>query len=181
MQDPIFFDSWAGIGRILMTGVLAYAVLIVMLRISGKRTLSKFNAFDFIVTICLGSMLSSIIITKWVPLMEGVVALALLIGLQFAITWMSVRSSAFKNLIQAEPTLLLHKGEILQVAMRRQRMTRDDLLAAIRAGGSGDLSEIDAVTLETDVSLSVVRNVPRTGSSLSNIDDPSRVAEERAK
>jgi len=155
MENPIFFDDWAGIGRILITGVLAYAALIVMLRTSGKRTLSKFNAFDFIVTICLGSMLSSIIITKSVPLIEGLVALGLLITLQFCITWLSVRWKPFENLIKSEPRLLVHRGVYQDRAMRRERVTKEEITAALHGNGKTDLSAVTSVVLETDGSLNV--------------------------
>ncbi len=164
----MFFDSWMGLLRVLIGGGFAYVTLVAFLRISGKRTLAKLNAFDLIVTVSLGSTLASIILNKSVALAEGALALALLIALQFVITWLSVRFGAFENLIKAEPTLLLHRGKMLQAAMRRERVTSDDLLAAVRSAGVGDVSEIDAVTLETDGSLSVVRNLPRTGSSLSS-------------
>ncbi|RMD68975.1 MAG: DUF421 domain-containing protein, partial [Cyanobacteria bacterium J149] len=49
----MFFETWSGLGRVLIVGVLAYAGLIVLLRFSGKRTLSKMNAFDLIVTVAL--------------------------------------------------------------------------------------------------------------------------------
>ncbi|MDF1609601.1 DUF421 domain-containing protein [Hoeflea sp. YIM 152468] len=159
MDTPIFFDDWAGIGRILIIGVLAYAALILMLRISGKRTLSKFNAFDFIVTICLGSMLSSIIITKSVPLMEGVVALALLIILQYFITWLSVRSPAFQSLIKSNPTLLVHRGIYQEKAMRAERVSRQEIAAAVHASGKSELSANQSVVLETDGSLNVFEAV----------------------
>ncbi|MGJ8573158.1 MAG: DUF421 domain-containing protein [Hoeflea sp.] len=155
MDNPIFFDDWAGIGRILITGVLAYGALVVMLRTSGKRTLSKFNAFDFIITICLGSMLSSIIITKSVPLIEGVVALALLITLQFGITWLSVRWKPFENLIKSEPRLLVHRGVYQDRAMRRERVTREEIISALHGNGKTDLSAVTSVVLETDGSLNV--------------------------
>jgi len=155
MDNPIFFDDWAGIGRILITGVLAYAALIVMLRTSGKRTLSKFNAFDFIVTICLGSMLSSIIITKSVPLIEGIVALALLIALQFAITWLSVRYEPFENLIKSTPKLLVHRGVYQDKAMRDERVSREEITAALHANGKPEVSAQISVVLETDGSLNV--------------------------
>ncbi|WP_412049682.1 DUF421 domain-containing protein [Hoeflea sp. Naph1] len=155
MDNPIFFDNWAGIGRIVLTGLLAYPVLILMLRISGKRTLSKFNAFDFIVTICLGSMLSSIIITKSVPLVEGVVALVLLIILQFAITWLSVRSPAFQSLIKSNPTLLVHRGVYQEKAMRAERISKQEIAAALHANGNAEMSELACVVLETDGSLNV--------------------------
>ena len=155
MQNPIFFDDWEGIGRILITGVLAYATLILMLRTSGKRTLSKFNAFDFIVTICLGSMLSSIIITKSVPLFEGIVALALLITLQFAMTWLSVRWKPFENLIKSDPALLVHRGIYQDRAMRRERISTEEITAALHANGKVEMSALTSVVLETDGSLNV--------------------------
>lgn len=155
MQNPIFFDDWAGIGRILITGVLAYALLIVMLRTSGKRTLSKFNAFDFIVTICLGSMLSSIIITKSVPLIEGIVALALLITLQFGMTWLSVRWKPFETLIKSDPTLLVHRGVYQDRAMRRERISTEEIATALHANGKAEMSAHTSVVLETDGSLNV--------------------------
>ena len=161
MDNPIFFDDWTGIGRILITGVLAYAALIVMLRTSGKRTLSKFNAFDFIVTICLGSMLSSIIITKSVPLLEGVVALALLIALQFVMTWLSVRWEPLEKLIKSEPKLLVHRGVYQDKAMRVERVTREEITAALHANGHGDMSASFSVVLETDGALNVFKAVSR--------------------
>ena len=51
----MFFDSWFGLLRVLVVGALAYAALILFLRVSGKRTLTKLNAFDLVVTVALGS------------------------------------------------------------------------------------------------------------------------------
>jgi uncharacterized membrane protein YcaP (DUF421 family) len=138
----MFFDNWTGLLRVLVVGVCAYVALILFLRISGKRTVAKLNAFDLVVTVALGSTLSSIITSKSVDLFEGLLAFALLIALQFIITWLSVRSERFKDLIKAEPTLLLSNGQFVRRAMRRQRVSQDDLLSAVRAQGAGDLSEL---------------------------------------
>lgn len=78
----MFFDTWQGLGRIVVVGVLAYAALVIFLRFSGKRTLSKMNAFDLIVTVALGSTLATILLSKDVALAEGLLALLLLIALQ---------------------------------------------------------------------------------------------------
>ena len=153
----MFFDSWFGIVRILIVGVLAYAALIIFLRVSGKRTLSKWNAFDFVVTIALGSTLASVIISKDVVLIEGVIAFALLIGLQFVITRLSVRFDSIKNVVKAEPTLLFDKGEFLNEAMRRQRVTESEIRAAIRSNGLAAIEDAEAVVLETDGTFSVVK------------------------
>jgi uncharacterized membrane protein YcaP (DUF421 family) len=168
MTDPIFFDSWFGLLRVVVVGVSAYALLIVMLRVSGKRTLSKMNAFDLIVTVALGSTLATVLLTDSVPLAEGAVAFALLICLQFAITWLSVRWPWFQDMIKAEPTLLVHDGRYLEAALRRQRVTREEIAAALRASGKSDLSEVHSVVLETDGSMTVI---PRGAGSPSGFAD----------
>lgn len=156
MSDPIFFDNWAGMLRVVTVGLAAYAVLVFMLRISGKRTLSKMNAFDLVVTVALGSTLATVLLNDTVPLAEGILALMLLIMLQYVITWLSVRSSQFERFIKSEPTLLVHDGQYLDVALRNQRVTRDEIAAVLRANGISDVSEIRSIVLETDGSMSVV-------------------------
>jgi uncharacterized membrane protein YcaP (DUF421 family) len=153
----MFFDDWFGLLRILIVGILAYGALIVLLLASGKRTLSKWNSFDFVVTIALGSTLATVIMSKDVSFTEGIFALVLLIGLQFIITWLSVRSNWVEKLIKAEPTLLLDKGEFLRDAMRRQRVAEGEILMAIRNKGAATIEEVEAVVLETDGSFSVIK------------------------
>jgi uncharacterized membrane protein YcaP (DUF421 family) len=153
----MFFDDWFGLFRILMVGVLAYAAIIFWLRLSGKRTLSKWNAFDFIVTVALGSTLATVVMSEDVVLFEGVAALGLLVGLQFAITFLAVRFDWLKKIVNSEPALLLEKGEFLRERMRGERVTESEIRMAIRAKGFTSVEEIEAVVLETDGSLSVMK------------------------
>ena len=153
----MFFDSWAGLGRVLLVGTLAYVALVAILRISGKRTLTKLNAFDLVVTVALGSTLATVLLSKDVAWAEGVLAMALLVLLQFVITWLSVRSSRFRELVKSEPTLILHQGQFLDGAMRAQRITRDEVLAALRSNGVADAAQAAAVVLETDGTIAVIK------------------------
>jgi uncharacterized membrane protein YcaP (DUF421 family) len=152
----MLFDSWTSIARILLVGIGAYGALIVMLRISGKRTLAKMNAFDLVVTVALGSTLSTIVVSRDVPLADGVAALALLIALQFTVAWTSVRVPAVEHLVKSTPSLLLYRGQLRPDQLRRHRVTRDELQAAVRAAGLADFAAAGAVVLETDGSFSVV-------------------------
>lgn len=152
----MLFDSWAGLGRVLMVGVLAYAALVLLLRVSGKRTLTKMNAFDLVVTVALGSTLATVLLSKSVALAEGVLALILLVLLQYAITWLSVRSPRFQALVKAQPTMLVYRGDILPAAMTAQRVTREEVMAVLRAQGHTRLETVLAVVLETDGSFSVL-------------------------
>ncbi|MBH0079888.1 DUF421 domain-containing protein [Pseudoalteromonas sp. NZS11] len=152
----MFFDDVQGLVRVLIIGVLGYVALVFWLRVSGKRTLSKWNVFDFVVTIALGSILASVIISKSVALLEGILAFVVLIGLQYLITWLSVRSSKFAGLIKAEPTLLLSDGEYCTTALKSQRVTKSEIRAAIRGAGILAIEDVAAVVLETDGSFSVM-------------------------
>jgi uncharacterized membrane protein YcaP (DUF421 family) len=165
----MLFDSWQALGRIFLLGVISYITLIVFLRLSGKRTLSKWNAFDFVVTISLGSALATMFLSKDVSFADGAVAFALLIGLQYAITWLSVRWQWVRGLVKSEPALLLRSGVFVDSAMRKERVTESEVRAAVRSAGFADLGEVFAVVLETDGSFSVLK---RPGSGVpSALDD----------
>lgn len=153
--SDMFFQNWQGIGRTLVVGLLAYAVLVLFLRIAGKRTLAKLNAFDFVVTIAIGSTLSAILLQESVALAEGAAALGLLILLQYVVTFTSVRSRRFARLMRSEPTLLARDGAFCEAAMKRQRVTPDEALSAIRDAGGRDVAAVDYVILESDGTLSV--------------------------
>lgn len=168
----MFFNGWAGLIRTIVVGVLAYVGLILLVRISGKRTLSKMNAFDFVVTVALGSTLATLVLSKDIALAEGMVALALLIFLQFIITWLSVRSKAVSGLVKAEPRLLYYRGEFLWNAMKAERVNQGEVLQAMRMQGMNN-EEVEAVVLETDGSFSVVNKVTSDEPNvLSNVAGP---------
>ncbi|WP_324651828.1 DUF421 domain-containing protein [Georgenia sp. H159] len=152
----MWFDSWSDIVRVLAVGAAAYVTLVVVLRLTGKRTLAKLNAFDLIVTVALGSTLATILLSADVSWSEGVTALALLAVLQLVVTWTSTRAPRSRTVITARPTLLLRDGQPLERAMREQRVTLGELRQAVRATGNGDLADIGAVVLESDGSLSVI-------------------------
>ena len=152
----MIFDDVSNLVRVLVLSVLAYPALIAILRISGKRTLAKMNAFDLVVTVALGSTLATILLSKDVSLVEGLLALLSLVALQYAIAGLSVRSAFVESLAKAEPTVLLLDGRIDDAALRRERVTHDEMKAALRGAGLGDFALAAAVVLETDGSLSVV-------------------------
>lgn len=148
-----------GLLRILIVGPLAYLLLIVILGVSGKRTLAKMSAFDFVVTVALGSTLATVLLSKDVPLSEGVLGFAVLALLQFIIAWFAQRFEPVEAVVKANPSVLLRDGVINADAMLAERVTKSEIAAAVRQAGYGDFSMIAAVVLETDGSFSVV---PRT-------------------
>lgn len=175
LKREMFFDSWEVLLRTLVVGGLAWLALVLMLRISGKRTLAKLNSFDLVVTVALGSTLATILLSRDVALAEGAVAFLVLIGMQFAVAWLSVRSRTVRRLARSEPRLLLFRGEFLETAMNDERVTRSEVLQAIRSNGSQLADNVEGVVLETDGTLSVI---PRDrqqddGSTADRASDPT--------
>jgi uncharacterized membrane protein YcaP (DUF421 family) len=170
-MGAVLFDDWQGIVRVFVVGTLAYAAIVIALRASGKRTLSKMNAFDLIVTVALGSTLAMTMLSKNTALAEGITAMLLLILLQLVVTWLSVRSQRFQSLVKAQPALLVRDGRMILSAMLAERVTSEEILAAVRGSGNSQLEENCSVVLETDGSLSVVFDVGdiEGNSSLGNV------------
>lgn len=166
----MWFDSWADLARVVLVGAAAYATLVVVLRVSGKRTLSQLNAFDFIVTVALGSTLATILLSSDVSFVEGVAALALLALLQFVVALVSSRSERLRGAVTSQATIVVRDGEIDRAALARHRLAESEILQAIRGAGSGGLDEIAAVVLETNGTLSVItRSKLGDGSALSDL------------
>lgn len=170
----MFWNSVDDLVRVLVMAPLAYAALILILRVSGKRMLSKMSAFDLVVTIALGSTLATILLSKDVVLAEGVAALALLIGLQYGVAFATARSARVRRFVQSEPALLFRRGEFLPGALRRENVSPDAVLAGMRQQGCSRVEEVEAVILESDGSLSVLRRgAGEAPSTLRDVRMPS--------
>lgn len=166
----MWFDSWAGIARVLMVGTVSYAAVVLLLRISGKRTLGQLNAFDLLVTVAFGSTLATILLSSSVSFFEGLAALALLAGLQFVVAWASSHVPGAREAVTSTPVALVVSGEIQHDALRKNRLSESEVLQAVRSTGSGDVADIAAVVLETNGTISVIpNNKLGTGSALEGV------------
>ncbi len=114
------------------------------------------NAFDLVVTVALGSILATVLLSADVTLAEGAAALILLVLAQFAVAWSAARSARLRWLIKPKPTLLAWDGQLIADKLRSERVTDGEIRQAIRSTGHGDISDVGAVVLENDGSLSVI-------------------------
>ncbi|SFH14333.1 Protein of unknown function [Pontibacter chinhatensis] len=117
------------------------------------------NAFDLIVTIAVGSTFATVILNKNVTLSEGVLAFTLLVFLQYVITYLSARNKRISQLDNSAPTLIAYNGELLSKNMLSERIDEDEVWAALRKKVYSSLAETDAVVLETDGSLTVIKQI----------------------
>lgn len=155
-MEKLFFDNWESIVRTACLTVFGYFSMILLLRVSGKRTLSKMNAFDFVITVALGSTLAALSLNKDISLADGIVAFFLLIFLQYSLTWLSVRMKQIRSLITSHPTLIFYRGNFLKEAMKQQRITEEEVLHAGRQQGFSSLDNIEMVILEATGDLTML-------------------------
>lgn len=162
MEGNLFFNGWDPLIRIVFIGTTSYFSLLFMLRAAGKRALSKLNAYDFIITMAIGSILAKIIVDRDISLSEGFAASALLIALQFCMTWACSRIEWVHRLFTPQPVVVFHDGKYNEKAMRSEHISHRDIEAAARKMGLDDLTLVKAVLLSTTGKLDVILKKPRT-------------------
>src|SRR3954462_5430626 len=127
----IWFDNWPKVLRAVVMAFAAYSILVLFLRLPGKRTLSKMNVFDFVFVVALGSGLAQTILSPEITLADSTAALATLIAMQILLSWLCTRSHRVDSLLNGEPRLLLYRGRILDEAIKRARVTEEEVRAAV--------------------------------------------------
>lgn len=163
----MFFDSLSDLLRVLVVTPLAYGWLVLLLRIGGTRTLAQLNAFDFIVTIALGSTLATVLLSSSVSWTEGALALALLTALQFVVAVLSVRAPWFRRAVTSTQSILVRDGQVDEAALLRERISASSLRQAVRQQGLGGLDLVALAVLETNGKISVISRQQRgSGSAL---------------
>lgn len=153
----MFFKDWNSLREIIIMAVLVYFSVIIILRISGKRTLSDLNAFDFIVTVTIGSISATTILAVNTTFIDGIVAILTLVLLQYVVAKLDVHFNSVSKILKSNPTLVYYKGEYLHDSMKKMRITKSDILQEIRIQGGTLIDNVGAVILESDGKLSVVK------------------------
>jgi uncharacterized membrane protein YcaP (DUF421 family) len=151
-----FFDGWAPILRIVLMGVSGYVTLLLLLRVSGQRTLSQMTPFDMVITVTIGSAFGRVLTAKEVSVAEVVTVFAVLVALQWLVVLVRSRVPALGRVLVAEPALLYHAGEYNQRALRRHRVDQSELETIVRQQGLGSIAEARAVILEPDGKFAVI-------------------------
>lgn len=173
----MWFDDWASLGSIAAKAFIGFVGLVFLVRIGGKRLLAKLNAFDLVISFSVGSILASMILSSQVAVVEGLLALVVLLALAAATSFFASRSHGFRMLIKSEPTLLVYEGEMLAANLKKERIAEVEIAAVLRENGVHELADVKAVVLETEGEFSVLMKDggSTTGTlAISDIDIPSR-------
>lgn len=155
-MEMLFFDNIEKLARIVLTAAMVYLMIVAVTKVSGKRSTSQLNNFDWIVTVMIGSLGASTILLKNVPFIEGMSSILTLYLLQFLVTKYASISPSFSSFILSEPKIVFYQGQFLPDAMRDERLTRQELESVMRSNGIHSLDEIEAIVFESDATLNVI-------------------------
>ncbi len=145
--------------RLISAGASAavlFVVIIVLIRVLGKRATGQMSNFDWMISITVGSLAASGILLQDVSLADVILAIAVIGFLQWGTAWLASRSVWFETLVRARPRLLVHKGELLEDEMKRERISRHEIYSYLRKKGYAGASEANWVILENDGTMTVI-------------------------
>ena len=150
---------WAPPGDVLKVVALsaaAFLIVALLFRLAGTRAAGQMNNFDWIVTVAQGAIVGSIALGAGTSLVEGAAAVATLLGFQYAVNWLAVRSDRFRSTVFSPPVLLYHDGRFLADVLKRERVTEGEVRGAVRSAGMEGWEQVGAVVLEPGGEFSVL-------------------------
>ncbi|HVO25362.1 MAG TPA: YetF domain-containing protein [Candidatus Margulisiibacteriota bacterium] len=154
----------------IIRAMVVYFFLLVTLRLTGKRQLGQMSSFDLVVLLILSNTVQNAIIGNDNSITGGLIGAVTILGLNYGIARLTTVNKRFERLVEGAPTLLVHNGKVIEEHLRRELITRDELMAALRRQGILTLDEVRVVLLEETGAITAVR---RERSPANNPHSPS--------
>lgn len=156
-----FTSDWSSLLAIVLTAAGIYLAVIVFTRVAGKRSFSKMSSFDFAMTVAVGSLIATTVLSADVSLWDGVVGLGAIYLLQISVALLR-RFEIIKKTVDNSPLLLMDGEEVLHENLKRARVSEDDLRSKLREANVLQLSQVRAVIFETTGDISVMHTQDAT-------------------
>jgi uncharacterized membrane protein YcaP (DUF421 family) len=153
--------------------VAVYVLMLVVIRLLGKRTVGNFSAFDLLIALMLGELVDEIIYGD-VRFLQGTVAIVTLAALAAADSWASYKSHGLQRVLEGTPTVVIRDGAFDRAGMRAERMNDRDVMAMLRQSGVRNLEEVHLAVIETDGHLSVLKHDWAEPAEKADVDEAMR-------
>lgn len=141
----------------LLSGVGIYVALILLTRIVGLRSFSKMSSFDFAMTVAIGSVIGSTLLSESPSLLTGAFGLMVLFGIQYAVSKSRFFTDIVGRLVDNRPLLVMAGEDILSEHLRAARLTEEDLKSQLRRAGITHPNQVLAVVFEITGDLVVLK------------------------
>lgn len=154
------FSTDVNLWEFVARAALVYFAIMVLVRISGKRTVGEFTPFDLVVVILIGESTQGALTGGDESVIGALTVSATLIALNYTIGFITTRSKLADRIVEGEAVLLVRDGRVLSDALKRNNVPESDLDEALRAEGVEERSEVRRAFLETDGTISVIKKKP---------------------
>ena len=144
-----------GIGLLLLRVILFYFVILLSMRLMGKREIGQLSIFDLVVSIMIAEVSAMSLEDPSAPMTAGLIIIGALVLMQIGMSWLTLKSIALRNLIEGRPTLIIANGKIRDDEMRRTRYSMSDLMTQLREKNIATVADVEFAMLETTGKLSV--------------------------
>ena len=136
--------------------VILYALVVVVMRVMGKRQIGQLQPFELVVAIMISELAAIPMANTGIPLIYGVIPILTLLVAQVALAYISLSSEKARGVICGTPSILVENGKILEKEMHKLRYNINDLLEQLRAKNFPNIADIEFAILETSGQLSVI-------------------------
>jgi uncharacterized membrane protein YcaP (DUF421 family) len=153
---PSLPEIGSSLPDVALRTAIVYIFLVVAIRISGKREVGQMSVLELVVILIMSDAVQNSMVGENVSIWGGLVAVTILLTLDFALRAVSLRWPRVRKAIQGEPRLLVRDGKILDGALREEDIGQDEVEAAVRAHGIERVDQVALAVLETDGSISVI-------------------------
>lgn len=144
------------LGEIVVRTLTFYAVLLLIMRVMGKREIGSLSPFDLVVTIMIAELAALPMENADISLLHALVPILTLVVAEIVVSFVSLRSESFRTLLTGIPSIIIRDGEIVESEMRRLRYNLSDLMLQLRLKGIPNIADVEVAILETNGELSVI-------------------------
>jgi uncharacterized membrane protein YcaP (DUF421 family) len=141
--------------ELIVRAIIVYAVLLVLLRITGKRQVGQLAPFDLVLLLVLSNAVQNAMNGGDNSVLGGVISAVTLIGLNYGLGYLTFRSKRLEVLVEGQPEVLIHNGKLFEQVMARAQLTHHELNAALRQEGCASVAEVHCAILENNGTITV--------------------------
>jgi uncharacterized membrane protein YcaP (DUF421 family) len=141
--------------ELVLRGLVVYAFLIVLLRLTGKRQIGQLSPFDLVLLLILSNAVQNSMNAGDNSLIGGLISAATLVVVNYLMGLITFKSKKLEEIIEGRPQVLIYRGKLFEDVMNEAKLTRHELDSTLRQSGYFELSEVKLAILENNGSVTV--------------------------
>ncbi|HUL45079.1 MAG TPA: YetF domain-containing protein [Bacteroidota bacterium] len=142
--------------NIIGRSVAVYLVVLIGLRLAGKRHVGQLSIFDFVLILLISNAVQNAMVGEDTSLLGGIVAAVSLIIVNYVLTLILFKYRSADTVLEGSPTLLINRGHVISVHLAREKITEEELVRVVREHGIGGVNEVKIAVMELDGTISVI-------------------------